>query len=92
MFRNRMTNLDAPALMVHIMVPRIVPENVLQRIEWKGISAMIVDCLHSRETKEKHCAPDLKARKLVGHSGANGIHKETLEGMVVEGTKRVRNI
>jgi len=87
-----MTNLDAPALVVHIMVPCVVPEKVLQGIEGQSVSAVIVNRLHGRKCEKGHSAADSKTGDFVGDSCSDSVHEEAFEGMVVESAERVRNV
>lgn len=40
------THLDAPALVMHVVVAGIVPENLLQRVPRQRVAAVVVDRLH----------------------------------------------
>lgn len=84
--------LDAPALMVNIMIGGIVGGEVLQRIPGEGVSAVVINGLDGRAGEEPHGL-------AVGHTGnqeanacTSSIQKETLNGMVVESTESVRDI
>lgn len=84
--------LDAPALMVNIVVGGIVRGEVLQRIPGEGVSAVVINGLDGRAGEEPHGL-------AVGHPGnqeantcTSGIQKETLNGVVVESTESVRDV
>lgn len=84
--------LDAPALMVNIVISGIVGGEVLQRIPGEGVSAVVVDGLDGRAGEEPHGL-------AVGHTGnqeanarTSGIQKETLNGVIVESTESVGNV
>jgi hypothetical protein len=84
--------LDAPALVVDIVVGGIVARDVLQRIPWQRVSAVIVDCLDGRGGKEGNSLTCSHASDQVRKTGTGGIEEETLKGVVVEGTVCVRNV
>lgn len=86
------TNLDAPSLVMHIMVSSIVPEKVLQRVEWKGVTAVVVDRFHSGEGEEKHSTTCFKSRDLVSDTCTERVHQETLEWVIVKCAKSVRHV
>lgn len=90
--QEKKTDLDAPALVVNIMITGIIPENVLQGIEREGVSAVIIDRLHGRKCEEKHATAHFQAGHLESNAGTERVHQKTLEWMVVERTKRVRHI
>ena len=86
------TNLDPPSLMVYVVILRVVPEEELERIERECISTVIVNSFHGGEAKKEHSPADPQARDLVCHSGANRIHEETFDRMIVESAERVGNV
>ena len=90
--REQITNLDAPALVVHIMVPCVVPEKVLQGVEGQSVSTVIVNRLHGRKCEKGHSAADPETRYFVGNPCSDSVHEEAFEGVVVESAERVRNI
>lgn len=53
---------------------------------------MIIYRLQRRKAEEEHGPPCAHPRKLIAQSRADGIHKETLEGVVVERAESVRNV
>lgn len=84
--------LDAPALVVDVMVGRIVGRQVLQRIPGECVSAVVVDSLDGGEREEPHAL-------AVGHTGgeerdarACSVQKESLNRVVIERPERVRYI
>lgn len=86
------TNLDTPALVVNVVIARVVPEHLLQRVPRQAISAMVVDRLHGREAKEHHGAARSHPREFVAEARANRVHEETLERVIVKCAERVRDV
>lgn len=74
------------------MVGSIVVRNELERIEGKGIAAMIVHSLDDGNAEEHGALAESHTSDLVGQTGAKGVEQETLKRMVVQGPVGVRNI
>ncbi len=53
---------------------------------------MIIDGLDCRACEEPHALASAHASHLERNAGTENVEKETLEGMVVQGTEGVRNI
>lgn len=74
------------------MVVGVVPEHLLQRVPGKSVSAVVVDSLQGREAEEDHSSTSGKTGDLVGKTSADSVHQESLEGVVVESAKGIRNV
>lgn len=46
--------LDTPALVMDIVITGIVRRDLLQRIKWQSIAAMIIDSLDRRAREKPH--------------------------------------
>ena len=49
--------LDAPALVMHVMVSGVVARQVLDGIEGEGVAAVVVDSFDGAESEEPHGLP-----------------------------------
>lgn len=67
-------------------------EEVLKRVKGKGETAMIIDGLGGRDTKEDGGLSDRHAGDQMSDDGTQGIENEALEGMVVKCAKGVRTV
>lgn len=84
--------LDAPALVMDVMVRGIVRCDFLQGIPREGIAAMVIDCLDGGHREEPHALTVGQSSGQEPHASASCVEKETLHRMVVQSTKGVRNI
>ncbi len=84
--------LDAPTLVVDIVVCGIVAGNMLKGIKWQSVSTMIIDSLDGRAGEEAHSLTWCHAGQLIPDTRANSVEKEPLKRMVIEGTVCVRNM
>lgn len=88
----REVGLDAPALVVHVVVDSVVPENLLERIPRERVAAVVIDRFHGAEAEEDHSSAQAHPRELVCQTGADGVHEQALEGMVVQRAERVGDV
>ena len=84
--------LDAPALVVDVVVAGIVAGQMLKRIEWERVATVVVDGLDGAECEEPHALPDGHARRKVGESRTKGVEEEAFKGMIVQGAVGVRDV
>jgi len=84
--------LDAPALVVDIVVCRIVGGNFLQWVKRKSVSAVIVDSLDGAASEEPHGLAASHAREKIGEASAESVEQETLEWVVVQGSVGIGNV
>jgi len=84
--------LDPKLLVMNIVIRRVVTKEVLQRVEGKGKTTMIVDGLGGRDTKEDGGLSDRHGRGPMSDDGTQGIEDEAFEGMVVKCAKGVRTV
>lgn len=70
----------------------VVVEESLERVEGQVVSAVVVDGLESREGEEGECSAVAHATDKECKAGADTVHKESLEGVVVESAKRVGHV
>lgn len=88
----REVGLDAPALVVNVVIRSIIRGEVLQGIPRKRVAAVIVDGLDGREREKPHRLTSRHARNKESNSGTYRIQQETLDRMVVQGPERVRHV
>lgn len=84
--------LDAPALVVDVVVSGIVAGDVLQGVPGQRVSAVVVDRLHHAADKEEHALARGHEGALVGDGRTESVEHETLDGVVVEGAVGVGNV
>ena len=81
--------LDTPALMVNVVISSIVGGDVLQRIPWESITAMVVDGFDSGESKEQHALTAGHPRNQVPDASTRSIQQKPFDRVVVQSTERV---
>lgn len=84
--------LDAPALVVNVVVTGVVAGNVLERIPRKSVTAVIIDSLDSAASKEPHGLSASHTSEHVGNTSTQCVKKEALEGVVVQSAISVRDV
>lgn len=84
--------LDAPALMVDIVIGSIVGGEMLERIPGEGISAMVINSLDGRTSEKPHGLAVSHTGNQEADTCTRSIQKEALNRVVVEGTESVRHI
>lgn len=90
--RLREVGLDAPALVMNVVVSGVVGEDPVNRVPREGVAAVIKHGLHSRPGKEPYRLAHSHACEQVREARAKGVHDEALERVVVEGTIGVRHV
>jgi hypothetical protein len=88
----REVGLDAPRLVVNVVVGGVVVRDQLQRIPGEFVAAVVIDRLHARKGKEDCSLTHRHAHDLECQTGADGVEQKTLKGVVVQGTVRIRNV
>ena len=79
-------------LVVNVVIVSIVAREPLQRVEWKGVSAMVVDGLEGGNCEQKCGLAERHAGQPLGDDGTTRIKDEALDGMVIQCAVRVRHI
>ena len=87
-----MTCLDAPALMVNVVVAGVVRSEVLKRIPWQRIATMIINRLYGGTRKEPHALTSAQACQLERNACSQCIQEKAFQRMVVQGAKSIRNV
>ena len=78
--------------MVNVVIIRIIPADVLERVEREHISTMVINSLEGCKCKEKNCLSNCKTGTRHRCEIAERIHDKRLNGMAVQCAKRVGNI
>lgn len=81
--RLRKVGLDAPRLVVDVMVCGVIVGDELKRIPWESVATVIINRLDTRERKEQGALANSHACQFEGYAGAEGVEQETLERVVV---------
>lgn len=84
--------LDAPGLVVDIVVLGVITSNELEGIPGEGVSAVVINGLDGGEGEEACALTKGHAGGLKGNAGAKGVKKEALKRMVVKGTVGVWDV
>ena len=79
-------------LVVNVVIVSVVARKQLERVEWQGVSAVVVDGLEGSKCEEKCSLTDGHSRRPLSEHSTTGIKKEALDGMVVQRTERVRHV
>jgi hypothetical protein len=77
--------LDAPGLVVDVVVGGVVAGDELERVPGEGVAAVVVDGLDGGEGEEEGALTDVHAGGLEGDGGTEAIEEKALERVVVEG-------
>lgn len=88
----REVGLDAPALVMDIVVGRVVARDVLKRVPGERVAAVVVDRFHHGPDEEEHAHAGRHHRDLVGQTGAQRVEEEALDRVVVQGAVGVRDV
>lgn len=78
--------------MVNIVVRRIVACDVLQRVPWERVPAVVVDGLGGAEDIEEERHARRHHAELVGETCAGRVHHESFDRVVVESAVGVWNV
>lgn len=84
--------LDAPGLVVDVVVGRVVARDVLHGVPRERVPAVVVDRLDGREAEEEGALADRHEGELVADAGAERVEEEALKGVVVEGAVCVGDV
>lgn len=90
--RLREVGLNAPALVVDIVVQGVVRGDELEGIQGEGVATVVVDGLDGGTGEEPHGLADAHASDEVGNSGAKSVQEKALNGVVVESAVCVRDV
>lgn len=90
--RLREVGLDAPCLVMDVVVGGVVARDVLQGVPGQGVAAVVVNGLDGREAEEEETLAGGHARKKEANTGAEGVEEETLKGVVIQSAVGVRNV
>ena len=82
----------APYPVMYIMVCRIVPKEHLEWVPRNGVPTVVVHSLEGREKEEECRLPNAHERELLSYSRTKAIQKQAFKPMIVERSKRVRNV
>lgn len=85
----KMTNLDTPALMMHVMVFSIVPECPLEWIKRNFVSAVVINSFKSTKGEEEKASLLSHSRDLESKASSDSIHEESFKWVVVESPKGI---
>lgn len=85
-------SLHTPRLVMNIVIMGIIGRQFFERVPGDVVSAMIVDSLHGRQSKEDHCLSSAHARDEVGKARAESITDKTLKRMIVKRTVGIRGL
>lgn len=88
----RKVGLDAPRLVVNIVVGGVIVGNELERVPGKGVAAVVVNRLHGRKCKEARALQRRHARHLEANAGSERVEKEAFEWVVVQRAVRVGDV
>ena len=84
--------LDAPTLMMHVMVSSIVACEVLQRVPGQGVPAMIIDGLERGTCEEPHALAWGELCDKICKSSAKGVEQEAFKRVVIKSTIGVGHV
>ena len=88
----REIGLDAPALVVDIMVRSVVAGDTLERVPGERVSAVVVDSLDGRRSEKYQTLSSSHAGKLERDTRSQGIEKEALKPVVVQSAVSIGHI
>jgi len=78
--------------MMHVVISGVVRCDMLQRIPWESISAVVVDSLYSRASKEPHTLPNGHACHQISQASTERVQQKPLNWMVIERAESVGHI
>ena len=88
----REVRLNAPRLVVDIVVGGVITSDVLHGVPGKRVPAVVVDGLDGREAEEEGALADRHVRNQVSDAGTERVEEEALEGVVVESAVGVGDV
>lgn len=74
------------------MVTRVIACDVLQRIPWKCISAVVIHCLDRGESEEQHPLTWTQTCDFIADASTKCIQEEAFEWMVIQSSECVRDV
>jgi len=77
---------------VNVVIVGVVARKQLERIEWQGVSTVVVDGLEGGNCEQKCSLTDGHSRYPLSEDSTARIEKEALNGMVVQRAERVRYV
>lgn len=84
--------LDAPVLVVDVVIGCVVASDELQRIPGERVAAVVIDSLDGRQGEKPYALAHRHESRLEGETCTNSIEKEALKGVVVQGAICVGNV
>lgn len=90
--RLREVGLNAPALMMDIMIRSIIRGEVLQGIPGEVVAGVIIHRLDGTEGEQEHRLPVVHVGREKCNTSTSGVQEESLNRVIVERTKRIGNI
>lgn len=88
----RKIGLDAPTLVVNVVVGGVIGENVVQWVVWELVAAVVEHCLDRGASEEPHRLAHCHTGKQVAKTAAECVESEAFKRMVVEGAISVWNV
>ena len=88
----RKVRLDAPRLVVDVVVGGVITRYVLHGVPWKRVPAVVVNGLDGREAEEEGALADRHVCKQVSDAGAERVEEKALNGVVVESAVGVGDV
>ena len=85
-------SVERAHLMVNVMIVSVVAREQLERVEWQGVSTVVVDGLEGGNCEQKCSLAEGHSRYPLSEDSTTRIKKEALDGMVVQRTERVRYV
>ena len=79
----RVVGLDAPALVMDVVIGSVIARQVLERVPRKRVAAVVINSLDIRSYKETHAHSGGQEGCLVGDGRTERIEDETLDGVIV---------
>lgn len=84
--------LDAPGLVVNVVVGGIVVGDELEGVPGKGVAAVVVNGLHGGKGEEAGALEGGHAGNFETNTGAESVEEKALKGVVVEGPVGVGDV
>ena len=77
---------------MHIMIPRVIRRQMLERIPGERIPAMIIHGLNRSASEEPHTLPHTHPGDQVREASSQSVEEEAFKGVVVEGAVGVGDV
>ena len=78
-------------LVMNVVIVGVIAREPLQRIEWQGVSAVVVSGLEGGDREQKSGLADRHAGRPLSNASSKHLHSEALDGMAVQCAKRIRH-